>query len=213
MCILGAVSWSRVLAFLAGAATPGLAFLAGAATAIFADPIRQWIFRPTLKISFDSDDRCISKTPSGPTGTESEGYYVRVLVRTTNVFGRRLVKGCRAYLVKVEVEEGGVFGPSNFADTLRLKWSSQLPDETTRAVDIPKGVSQFVDVISTDRSARGSYFAQTTLMPFYCAHLFDARPKTLRLTVLVTGDDTKPARTSFIFRWKGAWDTFETSPG
>ena len=30
---------------------------------------------------------------------------------------------------------------------------------------------------------------------------------------LVTGDDTKPARTSFIFRWKGAWDTFETSPG
>lgn len=189
---------------------PVLTFLAGAATAVFAEPLRRWIFRPVVEVAFEPDT-CIVSTPTGPTATESQGYWLRVRVRTRNGLGTRLAKGCRPYLVNVEIEEKGEFRPSNFVDTLRLKWSSQVADDVTKAMDIPGDVSQFADVIATDRTAPGRFSAQTTLMPHYCCHLFDARPKALRLTILVTSDDAKPAMTHFVFRWNGAWDTFEAS--
>jgi hypothetical protein len=206
MCIPTVTSW-----------TPAVTFLAGAATAIFAEPLRQWIFRPVLEVSFEPGT-CNLSTPTTVVGitlgamhqVESQGRYVRVRVRTTT---RRIAKGCRAYLVKIEVEEQGTFHPSNFVDTLRLKWSSQLADEATKPLDIPKDVSQFVDALSTDIASPNQYVSHTTLMPQYCRQLFDQRPKTLRLTILVTSDDAKPARARFIFRWKGTWDTFEASPG
>jgi hypothetical protein len=135
-----------------------------------------------------------------------------VRVRTTSIIGARLAKGCRAYLVGVGVEEQGEFRPSNFVDTLRLRWSSQMLDESAKPIDIPKDVSQFADVIATDRSQPHSYAALTTLMPHYCRPLFDERPKALRLTILVTSDDAKSAMTHLVFRWKGEWDTFEASP-
>jgi hypothetical protein len=196
--------------------TPIVTFLAGAVIALFAEPLRKWIFRTAIKVSFEPKT-CDLKTNTtieipgalGPT-YKSEGRWVRVRVETTR---NRLAKGCRAYLVKVEVEENGKFCPSNFIDPLRLKWSSLPGDEVTKPLDIPKDVSQFVDVLSTDQHSPNRYVAQTMLMPNYCSHLFDERPKTLRLTITVTSDDAKPTKTRIIFRWKGTWDMFEVSSG
>jgi hypothetical protein len=206
MCSSNSATWTSLLSFVAGAVT-----------AIFAEPFRRWLFRPVIRVSFDPET-CDLRTPTSvvaaePTGQyarASQGRWVRVRVQTTR---NRIAKGCRPYLVKVEIEEQGQFRPSNFVDTLRLKWSSQPPNETVGPVDIPKGVSQFVDVLSTDRSSPNRYFDQTAQgVPQYCRALFDERPKTLRLTILVTADEAKSATTSFVFRWKGVWDTFEASP-
>jgi hypothetical protein len=204
MCIPNVAPW-----------TPVLTFLAGAVTAIFAEPIRRWIFRPAIKVSFDPDTCDLRtstglETPGGVFAGESQGRYVRVRVRTTR---RRLAKGCRPHLINVEIEEQGQFRPANFVDTLRLRWSSQPRDEIFKSIDVPSDVAQFVDVIAADMKTPGRYVLQAAIVPFYIMPLFDEQPKTLRLTILVTSDDAKPARARFIFRWKGAWDTFETSPG
>jgi len=195
--------------------TPALTFLAGAATAIFAEPIRRWVFRPVIEVSFDPAT-CVLLTSTGLATAdgvylgESQGRWVRVRVRTTR---RRLVKGCRPHLINVEIEEQGQFRPSNFVDTLRLKWSSQPADEVTEPIDIPRDVAQFVDVLAADRNTPGTYALQAAIVPLYCKPLFDERPKTLRFTILVTSDEAKSARARFIYRWKGAWDTFEAHPG
>jgi hypothetical protein len=191
--------------------TPALTFLAGAATAIFAEPIRRWIFRPALTVSFGPG--CVIKTPTEfidkSTGkkTESEGKWLRVLVRTS-----RLAKGCRAHLIKVEEEKQGIFQPSIFRDTVRLEWSSKPEDEVYKPMDIPSDVAQFVNVLATDRSTPRTYRLKAPL-PFYYRDLFDEQPKTLRFTILVSSDDAKSDQTSVIFRWQGAWDTFEACPG
>ncbi len=125
----------------------------------------------------------------------------------------RLTKATRVYLIKVEQKQEGKFVSTIFAHSLRLKWSSQPAAEADKPVDLPRDLSQYADVISTDQGSPDNFRMHTTLFPFYCAHLFDNAPKTLRLTVLVTGDDVKTDTTRFVFEWKGGWDTFEAYNG
>jgi hypothetical protein len=207
MCTPSATTWTSLLAFLVGVAT-----------AIFAPLITRWVSRPVLQVSFEPET-CDKTTPTQvknlATGKEKEslGRWVRVRVRTKNSWLRsRIAKGCRAHLINVEIEQENRFRPSGFVDTLRLQWSSKPPDEVLRPLDIPSDVAQFVDVLAADRNTPGSYSLQTGgFLPFYCQHLFDGRPTALRLTVLVTSDDAKAGRARFVFRWTGAWDTFEAS--
>lgn len=186
---------------------PLLSFVAGALTAIFAEPIRRRLFRPVLTVEFDSE-RCVIKTPTFVGGVNSRGYWIRVRVKNTG--GGRVAKGCSAYLVNVERQERGEFVKTIFADSLHLNWSSQIPNVLTETIEIPRDVTQFADVFSTDESAPNQYQLQTSVVPFYCKDLFDSTPKTLRLTILVTGDEVTPHMTHFVFDWKGQWNNFET---
>jgi hypothetical protein len=147
---LGAYSATMCSAQSAFTFTSLLPFVVGVLTAIFAAPVSRWIFRPVLTVSFEPDT-CVIETPTevhAHTGKfGSKGRWVRVRVRTSNAWLKsQLAKGCRAHLIKVEIEEHNQFRPSNFVDTLRLKWSSQLPDEVTEPMDVPSDVAQFVDV-------------------------------------------------------------------
>lgn len=187
-----------------------VSFVAGATIAIFAEPIRRWLFRPRLRVDF-SNKRCVIKTPTTVGAvTPSRGFWVRARVR--NVGGGRIARGCRAYLVNVEIEKGGEFTNSEFADSLRLKWSSQPLGEETKPLDIPRDIEQFADVISTDKGSPDQFHMQTSVVPFYLRTLFDKSPKKLRLTIMATGDDATAHMAHFVFEWKGAWDTFEVSP-
>ena len=76
-------------------------------------------------------------------------------------------------------------------------------------MDLPSGVSQFVDVISTDKARPAHYRVHPLFGPHRYIELFDGKPKTLRLTVLVTGDGAAPGQTTIVFKWSGQWDTFE----
>jgi hypothetical protein len=203
-----------------------VSFVAGAVVAIFADPVRRWIFRATLEVTFDKKT-CVLHTATLITLTSrnpqsgfdstvhypSEGRYLRMRVGAAKRITRRAVKGCRPYLIGVELEEGGKFVPSIFVDTLRLKWSSQPEDDVAAPIDIPGDVSQFVDVLSAGKNPGATYSLHSVVpLPFYCQSLFDPAPKKLRLTILVTSDEAQSKRIHLVFNWKGTWDTFEAYP-
>ena len=70
-------------------------FVAGFLSAIFAEPIRQWIYRPVLKLEFENNDHFVTKTDEGDPPTHRAQY---IRVKATNLKAR-IAKGCRAYLI------------------------------------------------------------------------------------------------------------------
>src|SRR5947209_4242810 len=73
-----------------------LGFLGGFVTALFAEPLRQWLYRPGLSLSFGSSGDFITKTPEVSGGAKYDAFYIRLRVVNTS---SRLAKACRAYLV------------------------------------------------------------------------------------------------------------------
>ena len=71
---------------------------------------------------------------------------VRVKVEN-NCLGAR--KGCRAYLVNNERQgPSGKFEPTAYCESMQLAWASQA-DQSFSAFDLPRGVPQFIDIMST----------------------------------------------------------------
>jgi hypothetical protein len=190
--------------------TPLLAVITGTVIGVISEPIRTWLFRPELRLKFDpARDVTPSPTfvgyPGGPQ-RRSQGRYLRVQAINES---HRIAKGCRAFLVDVEqADDQGSFRPAGYLDSLRLKWASQSPGDELRAIDLPRGVALFVEVLSADESSPEVFAMHTPFVPAIYSKLFDEKPKTLRLTVLVTGDNARPAKTRVIFEWRGSWDTF-----
>jgi hypothetical protein len=190
--------------------TPLIGIVTGTVIGVVAEPIRTWLLRPRLRLRFDPV-RCVTSTPTYGGIVESRGHYVRVQV--INRSGR-VAKACRVFLVDIEQMDGvGIFRPTVYLDSLRLKWASQLEGEELRPLDLVRGVSQFVDVISTDKASHYAFTLHVPFTPGIYAQLFGYEPKTLRLTILATGDDVKPATTQIVFAWDGQWDTFMASAG
>lgn len=98
----------RKLAPLLGSVSPYvLPYLIGFLTAVLAEPLRQRLFRPRLKVEFRDDTNCISWTKEG----ETRACYLRIRVRNRKW---RLARGCRAYLVNVELRDAnGRFQPTS----------------------------------------------------------------------------------------------------
>ncbi len=141
---------------------------------------------------------------------ESEGTYVRIELR---VRGSHAAKGCHCYLVGIERQKGSKFEPTEFADSLRLPWSSRLPDQALGAIDIPPGLSQFVDVMATDRSRPYQFAMQVSPAPFYLLNLLDVTPKSLRFTIMATADGVTPVLTRLVLDWRGSWEDFSIRKG
>lgn len=191
-----------------GLVTPLLSFFLGFVTAVFSEPLRRRIFRPVLRLSFEKNDSCVSHTPLQNGGKEHEGYYIRLKVENTK---RPLARACRAYLIVVEEkDENGLWKPTIYADSLPLAWSCQERNDARRPIDLPYGVTQFVDVVATD-SLLNNYFVQVAPLPFRYLGLFDDKRKTFRFTVLIAGDGVQPKTAKIEFGWKGTWNDFEVS--
>jgi hypothetical protein len=191
--------------------TQFIGVVVGVFIGIFAEPIRAYIYRPVLTVSFDErDPACKTFTPQG-TVRGPTAIYVRAKVQNSK---SKMAKACRAYLVNVEQKDPqGLFEQTIYADSLSLDWSCQREGEGGRPIDLPSEVSQYIDVISTEERLPRNYNVRATPMPLRYGELFDMAPKVLRFTILVTGDDVKPAKISLIFSWQGQWDTFEVANG
>lgn len=189
--------------------------VSGAFVAVFSGRIAAWIFRPRLHFVFD-EQRCVKRTPTQASNLytsmpeESEGTYVRIELR---VRGSHTAKGCHCYLVGVERQRGAHFEPTEFADSLQLTWSSRPPDQALSGIDIPPGLSQFVDVLATDRSRPYSFIMQISPTPFYLSKLFDVTPKCLRFTIMATADGVSPVFTILVLDWRGSWEDFSIRQG
>ena len=82
-----------------------LSYIAGFLSAIFADPLRRWIYKPKLGLEFDENSPdYIYQTPSSVVRTYggAEGFHEACYVRfkVTNI-KRTIARSCRAYLVSV----------------------------------------------------------------------------------------------------------------
>jgi hypothetical protein len=179
-------------------------FVLGFVSAVFAEPLRQWLFRPKIELTFEKDSAHVAKTPER--GNE-EAYYIRIGVVTKS---RRIAKQCRAYLVQVEEKESSTFISTTYVDSIQLAWSCRVLGTELNPVDLPPGVVQFVDLVATN-STCNSYRPQIKPFPFRYRDLFSSKQQTLRFTVQVSGDGFDPEIIKVVFCWNGTWDNFDVS--
>jgi hypothetical protein len=191
------------------------AFL-GFAAAVFAEPLRKWIYRPKLKLIFDEDPGCKARTPEqtqsygGPMPVQSthEADYIRVRVINTKP---AIAKSCRAYLVAIEkADDSGKFKPTIYGDSIPLPWACQ-GKEAYGPLDLPRGIVQFIDVVST-RSVSKDFKPEIKPIPFRYIDLFRQHGK-FRFTIQVSGENVKPVFVKIVFNWSGIWDKYEASLG
>lgn len=183
-----------------------LGFLGGFLIAIFAEPLRQLLYRPNLKLEFYKNNDCISPTPEQSQNGIHSAFYIRIKVTNTK---SKLAQKCRAYLVRVERLNSGVFMPTEYCDSIQLAWACK-DSQAYEALDLPRGIAQFVDVVST-RSISPIYRPEIKPLPFRYISLFQ-QIGIFRFTIQVSGDGIKPKFIQFIFNWKGMWDSFEADP-
>jgi hypothetical protein len=174
-----------------------ISFLAGFASAVFAEPLRQKIFRPGIQLSFSGADDCITRTPTSGAGTAT---YIRVKVTSSK---RRSAKGCRAFLVGIETKSsGGKFAPTEFVDSLPLAWSCSPPGTERTPRDLLWGVNQYIDVVAV-LDSRNYLEPQFAPIPHRYISIFSATEQIYRFTILVSGDGVQPSQLCLVITWKG----------
>lgn len=183
----------------------------GFGSAVFAEPLRRWLYRPVLVLAFADGSEYKARTleqaklfdpqkSAVPIHSTHEAEYVRIKVINS---ATTLAKACRAYLVRVEKQDGeGKFEPTLYCDSIPLAWSCRDQDGHG-PLDLPNGVAQFVELIST-RSISSEYWVEIKPLPFRYAELF-REFGTFRFTIQVSGENVKPVFLSIIFVWKGIW--------
>jgi hypothetical protein len=183
-----------------------LAVLSGWVLALFAEPVHQRIFGPRLELVFKDTEHFVTHTKEGTPDSLHEAIYVRVKV--TNVKWA-LAKACRAYLVNVERRgSSGQFEATEYCESLQLAWSAQT--EPYRALDLPRHVPHFVDVVST-RDIEKDAFRLHIAVPLFRLERLWRTPGTYRFTILVSGDGVRPERIQLCFTWSDHWNDFKVS--
>lgn len=188
----------------------------GFGAAVFAEPLRLWIYRPKLKLAFDESPGCRARTleqgqiDGGPVPVYSthEADYLRVKVINQKP---SIAKNCRAYLVAIEqADKQGKFKPTLYIDSIPLPWACRA-EEAYNPLDLPQGIVQFIDVIST-RSISPEFRPEIKPFPFRYMELFQQHGK-FRFTVQVSGENIEPVFIKVVFDWSGVWDKYEASQG
>lgn len=194
-----------------------IAWALGFISAVLSEPVRSWIWGPKLKVEFIEGEKgfitnakVILGDARGVQVGVSDAHYVRVKVLNT---GRQIAKQCCAYLVNVEKwnDSTGKFEPTIYCDSLPLAWSAQNPEEAYRALDIPKDIPQFINIVSTLEGSK-KYDVETKFLLSRYEPFFKEQGK-FRFTVLVSGDNAKPKSTKLVFEWSGDWDNFTVTAG
>ena len=179
-------------------------FLSGFLIAVFAEPLRQLLFKPKLELEFKEGQDFRTPTPM-TSGRDS--YYIRVKVTNKK---RNVARGCRAYLVNVEKEnDRGKFEQTSYCDSIPLAWSNQTLGEQYKGIDLSKGINQFVDIIAT--FSHTDYFEpQIVVRPLRYESLFK-ESGVFRFTIQISAENADPEIIKLIFKWQGNWSDFEVN--
>ena len=103
-------------------------------------------------------------------------------------------------------DEHGEFQSTIYADSIPLAWSCR-GESAYSEIDIPYGISQYVDVLKT-HDRQDFVVPLWRIFPQRYVSLF-RKSGTYRLTILIAGDGITPAMIKLLFIWKGHWNTFE----
>ena len=118
-----------------------------------------------------------------------------------------IAKDCRAFLANIEKKgEDDLYHPTVYFDSAQLKWASRR-DQGFKAIDLPRGINQFIDVISTIKDPT-NIEPKMELMPFMYRELFSEVGNFI-YTIQVSGNELKPENIMIIIKWKGVWDDFD----
>jgi hypothetical protein len=182
---------------------PLLSFVLGSITAVFAEPLRQWLLRPRIALTFTGREDCITATR---TTNGSGARYVRVKVVNAK---RRVAKSCKGYLVQVEkLSASGQFEDTKYVDSIQLAWSCQVAEDARKPLDLVHGISQYLDVVATAESSN-SFALQISPLPLRYEPLWNIAPSTYRYTLQVSGDGVDPVQIKIVFSWKGDWQNVD----
>ncbi|KKM70309.1 hypothetical protein LCGC14_1441970 [marine sediment metagenome] len=183
-----------------------LSFVAGALTAVLAEPLRRWIFRPTLTLEFKNTEHFVTRSKERSSESTYDSYWVRAKATNSSA---SLARGCRAFLTDIErLGPSGSWQPTDYCESLQLAWSAR--DEASfSALDLPHDIPHFIDIVST-RCVTASFLPTLSVKLYRYDALFST-PGTYRFTVLVSGDGVKPATLRIRFEWTGQWDKFTTA--
>jgi hypothetical protein len=186
-----------------------IAFLSGFIIALFADPLRQWLFRANVTLEFINAEHFVTRTKETIKGRDTPPYeasYVRI--KATNR-SPRLAKNCRAYLVNIEqFGRSGDWESTDYCESMQLAWSAR-GDGGYIALDLPAQVPHFIDVVSTRETSTQFLPAIDPILQRYLTLLKSTG--TFRFTVLLSGENVRPVQIRLSFKWTGKWDEFEVS--
>lgn len=174
-------------------------YILGFATAIFAEPIRQKLFGPKLKLYF-GDTQEYKNIVSIDRNLGILCTYLRVKVINKK---RAVAKSCKAHLVNIERWDAGKnkFVASGLKDSIQLAWACKKDDEKFKGIDLAKGVNQFVEVVHA-KTYEERLFPELAYIPDRYKDLFKFRG-TFRYTIQVSGDKANPITIKFQFEWSG----------
>jgi hypothetical protein len=198
--------FSKLIEFLPNV----ISFIAGFVAAIFAEPVRERLFRSKLGLEFNKDYTCVTTTYMANSSKKvADAHTIRVKVNNTRSI---ISKDCRGYLIDVEKQnEKCEFAPTVYCDSLPLAWSCQGSKDCFGGIDIPKGVNQYLNVIATN-STSTNFDPQVMPKLFRYEKLF-SETGTFRFTILVTAANAKPKKIKLILNWKGNWNDFDVISG
>lgn len=170
----------------------------GGAASGFYQHVRDWWTGPRLSLNYADDAaHFVNVDFVRPGGQDVSAVYVRVGLNNS---GKRVAKGCRVFLTKLEeVHESGTT-EAPLHDSLLLGWPGGT-DFSPR--DLPKGVDYFADVVFVSKHAPGFRFAVREMYANQLT-LGDYRG-TYRFHLLLTAENADPVGCKIDVSYAGDW--------
>ena len=167
----------------------------GAVLAVCAEPLRKWLFKPKLSMSFNEAESCVVQAVTAMESGQivSSACYVRVQVHNR---GRRTTKNCRPFLARIERLGHGT-SKTVHQDALPLNWSFT----GQRPMDVPPGMYFHVDVLEATEEHAHFVPCVKPIPKFWAGEL--SVPGTYRLTIMLSAEDIQPKVLSLLVTWTG----------
>ena len=186
---------------------------------LIAEPVQRFFFGPRLRLTFENNVEAYRAPTDIGYPKKADGIYIRL--RATND-KPRLAKACRAYLIKIERQTEEGWQDAHFRDSIQLAWSAQRPEAGFVPMDLPFGVSQFVDVLwvfnplpgmeLNELNPRHMHPCLAVSLDTY-RNLWSIDDVTYQLSILVSGDGVYPESHKVVVRWNGVWNQIEAHDG
>jgi hypothetical protein len=164
-----------------------------------------WFTRPRLSVDYANDDgHFVDFDQIRRDGVDISAVYVRV--RIENV-GRRVAKGCRVFLTRLEEVLPSETKSTNLHDALVLGWPGGK-DYSPR--DIPRDVEFYADVVCVAKRTPNWMFR---VQQMYAKNLDLPKYRgTYRFHILATADEADPAQCKVDVTYDGDWHNFRAVP-
>ena len=179
-----------------------ITFVLGFCIALFAEPLRRWLFRSAVSLKFEPKigfgRQCVSITTTTQPGVLAK--YIRVLVKCSSRIGLT-ARGCKPFLTKIEKLGPGMNDYRELHhDPIPLHWA-YIGDQ---ALDIHPTMEFYFNVVEVN-SAQNILRPQTTIAPVTWTELL-REPGWYKFSVVLSGENISSQPTTIPFEWKGSFD-------